>query len=473
MCEGTARTANELVLPVANVQRDASSYVDPHGFVFHHDGEVYRYIHPGAAPLYERLLNEGVLDQLQCRGLVPTRRATFSLEGVPKGLVLHHKRIEPLSYCVEWCPSMLRDAGLATLDLVLAALRHGLMLQDAYPWNVLFDGSKAVFVDLTSIVPPDPAVIWPAHEQFEAFFFRPLALASQGYGDVARGLLYNNITGIGLDTFYRLTSTTYHLRHPGLCFAHWLDRRLQRSTALKTKLRKMAERVASSITPEVRTRFLNRLTRRLKAFSFRVDGDPWANYYDEISDKFDKQAKVQTIRTLLERLAPETVLDVGCNTGVFSIVAAKCGTRVTSVDSSESCIELLYATAKKDSLPITPLISDVLCPTPSYGFMSQQYPSLWQRTASDVVLCLGLMHHLHLTGRQSLERIVELVSTVTNRHLIFEFVGMNDANIERLPERREINYTLETVATTLKSRFENVQVHPSDRETRRLLVCRK
>jgi SAM-dependent methyltransferase len=452
---------------------DASSYVDPQGYVFHYEGEVYRCVHPDSAPLYRTLLDGGVLAALEDHGLVPTRKASLRIEDSPDGLVLHHDRVQPLSYCVEWCPSMLRDAALVTLELALAAIDHDLTLQDAYPWNVLFDGARAVFVDVTSLVPPDPYVLWPAHDQYEAFFYRPLALASQGHGDVARALLYNNITGVSLDRFVRLLSTGYRLRHPGLGVARWADRRLQKSEFLRDKVRRMTDRLRAYVTPELRARFFRRLVRRVRALTFAGNGDPWADYYSEIGDEFDKELKVQSVRAFLEQFAPDTVLDLGCNTGVFSIVAAECGARVVSVDSSERCIELLFAEAKRHNLRITPLVGDALCPTPAYGFLGRQYPRLCDRVRSDAVLCLGLMHHLHLTGRQSWDRIVELLDVFTRRRLIFEFVAMDDANIGRLPQRRDIDYSLDTVVAALKTRFSEVHVHPSDRETRKLLVCVK
>lgn len=473
MSERDAGVAETVRVPAGQIRRDASSYVDPHGFLFHHEGEIYRYIDPQAVPQYEKLLAPDTLRELRDLGLVDTAPARVVLEGLPESLVLHHQRIWPLTYCVEWCPSMLQGAAVVTLELALAAVDHDMMLQDAYPWNVLFDGSEAVFVDFTSLVPPDPEVIWPAHEQFEAFFRRPLALASQGRGDVARSLLYNNITGIDLDRFYRLTSGGYHLRHPGLWLANLLNRRLQKSTALKTKIRHMAARAAARLTPELRRKFLRRLLRRVRRFRFAQKGDPWAPYYDEISEEFDKEAKVRLVRELLTTLSPKTVLDLGCNTGVFSIVAAQCGAKVVSVDASEPCLEVLYHTARKDDLAVTPVLSDVLCPTPPYGFLGRQYPGLWQRAASEAVLCLGLMHHLHLSGRQSWERIVDLLDTVSRKHLIFEFVGMDDANIDHLPQRREIHYTLDTVTAAIRRKFRSVEVHESDRETRRLLLCEK
>ncbi len=62
---------------------------------------------------------------------------------------------------------------------------------------MLFRDSEPVFVDLTSIVPiadRGPA-IWPALDQFQTFFVRPLILAADGKGKLARALLVNNIDG--------------------------------------------------------------------------------------------------------------------------------------------------------------------------------------------------------------------------------------------------------------------------------------
>lgn len=462
------------MLSVETIDRDPSSYVDPHGFVFHHDGEIYRYIFPEAAERYKSLLENGVLAKLEREcALVSSEAVTGSIKGLPEGMLLHHPRISPLTYCVEWCPSMLRDAGINTLQLALVANEHNLTLQDAYPWNVLFDGPKPVFVDVTSLTEPDERVIWPAHDQFAAFFLRPLILASQRRGDVARALLYDNLQGITLDQLYRLTPARYHLVHPGLGLSWRLDRWLQKSTWAKNRIRRLAEKSCGITDPALRRRFLETLLKKLRKFRFSKAGDPWADYYAAIDESFDKKAKVLKVESMLSELGPATVLDLGCNTGVFSIVAANTGARVVSVDSSESCIEVLYDVAKTQDLPITPLISNVLCPTPQFGYMAEQYPSLWDRVESEAVLCLGLMHHLHLTGRQSWERIVELLDRVTQRYLIFEFVAIDDANIDHLPQRREISYSLDTVADALRARFPDISIHDSDRPTRKLLLCKK
>ena len=468
------RSRSKRQLSVDQVDRDASSYVDPHGFVFHWSGNIYRCIHEEHAPFYRSLIDQGLFQHWQNNfHLVSTGIADLELIEHPGALVLSHERVSPLTYCVEWCPSMLRKAGLATLNLANDLVGRGLMLQDAYPWNVLFRGTEAVFVDVTSIAPADERVIWPAHEQFESFFYRPLVLAVRGMGQVARSLLYDNISGVGMERFYGLLSSGYRLRHPGLAFTHWLHRRLSTSRKLKAKVRSLAAKAAPRIDNRVRKRFLQRLTRRLENLRVVTSKDPWENYYAEISAHVDKQAKLKQVGQFLDQLQPATVLDLGCNTGVFSIEAARRGATVVSVDSSETCIETLFHAAEGEHLRITPVVSGVCCPTGSFGFMGTQYGCIWDRAQSDIVLCLGLMHHLHLTGRQSFERIAKLMSAVTRKTLIFEFVARDDENIELLPERRTVDYDLESVTDALRVHFPNIKVHDSDRPTRRLLLCTK
>ena len=161
----------------------------------------FRCIRAGAKPLFHELIEDGTLDSLQAKGLVSTNVSDLSLKEELGGLVVEHEKIWPLSYCVEWCPSMLCDAGRLTLNLALELNRRGFTLQDAHPWNILFSGSKPLFVDLTSIVPVNESVLWQAHEQFEAYFRRPLALAQEGKGFLARQLMFDHINGITRDAF--------------------------------------------------------------------------------------------------------------------------------------------------------------------------------------------------------------------------------------------------------------------------------
>jgi len=290
---------------------------------------------------------------------------------------------------------------------------------------------------------------------------------------VARKLLSDFIEGISLENYCSLLGSFYLVTHPALALSHIINKRLQRSTAAKERIRKMSENIMQSVSPEVRKRFLNKLSRRLNIFKKTRFSDSWTRYYDEIDEKFNKKTKLETVRNIIERINPGTVLDIGCNTGIFSIEAAQTGSRVIALDSSESCVEELYATAYHKNLPITPLIADIVNPTPAYGYLGKQYPDLLNRAGCEMVLFLGIMHHVHIIGRQSIERIVELLNILAQKHLVYEYIDVNDANMPHLPQRRSINYTIDTVKLALSKYYKNIETFPSDRQTRSLLLCTK
>lgn len=459
---------------IKDISRDLSSYVDPQGFVFHHNEKIYRCIYPESAELFKNIMQNGTLKSLENDfGVVNTKLSDIVIAEKPNSLIVNHEKIWPLSYPVEWCPSMLYNAAKLTLELAIELTDKDLMLQDAYPWNVLYKGTTPVFIDLTSISTVDEKIMWPAHEQFEAFFMRPLVLSRKHKGFVARNMMYDYINGISLSNFMKLLNTSYKILHPSYSIALWLDKKLQNRTKTKERIRRFSENAMQKVTPAIRKRFLKNILKKLGSPPNINIKDPWHSYYEGIDNAFDKEYKIKSLNEILSRLSPSTAVDIGCNNGVFSIIAAKKGINVISLDSSESCIEHIYQIANQDKLPITPLIVDITSPTPAFGYMSEQYPSLLRRIRSECVLFLGIMHHIHLSGRQSFERISIMLDKLTSKYLIFEFVSMEDKNIPHLSQRRDINYNEETVKKELSKYFQEIEILPSDRITRKLFVCKK
>ncbi|PWT87899.1 MAG: hypothetical protein C5B54_11550 [Acidobacteria bacterium] len=460
-----------MIQGLEEIDIDRSSYVDPNGFVFRYKGDFYRAIYRNVADFYRGLFENGTINTLISQHhLVSTEISEIQLPQPDVALVLKHEKIEPISYCTEWCPSMLQSAGLALLDLELAILGSDCLLQDCYPWNVLFRGTEPVIVDFTSIVKAESSLIWPAFEQYRAFFVRSLQLCLQGKGKVARYFISNNISGISVDDLIQASTTTFKLFHPSLLFEKIVDNTLQKKPDMRIRLRQNLEK-SKPPSSDVRRHFFSRLRKKLANLKFPKGIDAWSNYYQQIGPQIDRKKKLDSIDSILNEHQPASVVDLGCNTGVFSIIAAKKGARVIAIDSSEACIESLFQTAREDRLPITPLISDLFCPTPPSGFLAKQYPGLLERVESELAMCLGLMHHLHITGRQSLPRIAELVHSVAKERLIFEYVAQDDDNNVLLGAGRPIHYTLDDVKKCLNEYFSRIEVLDSDRPTRKLLVC--
>ncbi len=142
----------------------ANSGGDPNGTLFCFEGELYRGIPATRADLYRDLFHRGVIQQLiEANLLVETAIADLQVDGYP--LVLKHRTIPFVSYPYEWCGTMLKDAALNILTLQRKLLDEGLCLQDAHPWNVLFDGPDPRFVDFGSIVPALPHEGWGAYQE--------------------------------------------------------------------------------------------------------------------------------------------------------------------------------------------------------------------------------------------------------------------------------------------------------------------
>ena len=90
--------------------------------------------------------------------------------------VLKHELIPFVSYPYEWTFSMLKDAALLQLDLLLAALEHDLVLKDSTPYNVQFKGARAVFVDIGAFERLREGERWVGYRQFCMLYLYPLLL---------------------------------------------------------------------------------------------------------------------------------------------------------------------------------------------------------------------------------------------------------------------------------------------------------
>jgi hypothetical protein len=87
-------------------------------------------------------------------------------------------------------------------------------------------------------------------------------------------------------------------------------------------------------------------------------------------------------------------------------------------------------------------------------------------------MCLAVMHHLHINGRQSFARLARLMDALSAKAVIFEHVDCTDGNIHLLDHGRDIEYDLETVSGELANYFK-VTRFDSDRKTRKILLCEK
>ena len=128
--------------------------------------------------------------------------------------VLRHRRVPVVSYCYEWVPAMLKAAALVTVELCIRLAEKGLTLQDGHPWNILFDGTKPIYIDAGSIVPARDDILWAPYQQFCNFFLFPLYLYAADRDRIARWLMRDYLSGVTDEDLLAALPLSFKLRHP-------------------------------------------------------------------------------------------------------------------------------------------------------------------------------------------------------------------------------------------------------------------
>src|SRR5262249_16436730 len=141
-----------------------------------------------------------------------------------------------------------------------------------------------------------------------------------------------------------------------------------------------------------------------------------------------REQKEKFVIAALKELQPERVLDVGCNTGDFSLLAARGGAAVVSIDSDDACVGHLWRRAEKENLPIPPRVVDISRPTAAVGWRNTECRSFLERATDsfDAVLFLAVTHHLAIQERVPFAEIAKLIADTTRDAAIVEYVGPND-----------------------------------------------
>lgn len=432
-----------------------ASFRDPDGRLFFHDNRVFRLLNPAGEACVRQLLSLRTAEPFLAAGsIVPTwlldpaemsrlltQPEVASLAHDMGCVALAEHEAAPFaSYAHEWPPEMLHAAGELTIRLALAVLADGVGLKDATPSNVMFWGTKAVFLDALSFERRDPHdPTWLPHGQFVRTFLLPL-LVNRRYGVPLSQVFTTRRDGMEPEEVYALIGPLGRLR-PGclslVSLPVWLGRHNAENQAIYAPRR---------IKNVEQTRFileslLRRQARALDRLRPREDRQSAWSGYGEGKNSYsvtEAQAKIEAVRRFLEEIRPGAVLDLGCNTGIFSLIAADIGARVVAVDSDPVVVGKLWRTAALKGAPILPLVVNLARPTPALGWRNGECRSFLDRAAGafDAVLMLALVHHLIVTERLPLAEIFATVRRLTRRWLIVEYVAPTDPMFVRLTRGR-------------------------------------
>ncbi|HEU5137316.1 MAG TPA: hypothetical protein VFU13_19355 [Steroidobacteraceae bacterium] len=346
-------------------------------------------------------------------------------------------RIEWVSQPSEWCRAQLLDAALLTLDVAERAFTCGFELKDASAWNVIFDGCSPVFCDHLSFARIGRRE-WHALGQFARHFTLPLLLAARSslpvhaqfrmYRDGITPELALSICGWRA-WFSRAAPLMLAARGGGSAAAPRARPAASSAGSLHANLLRYCR---ASLPPRERV--------VAAANAPAADGRRgWHRYVLERGHYPDSAVarKQEIVRTWLARLQPRWVLDLGANTGEFSVLAARAGARVIAIDADHHCVERLYLDSRAQAdlaSAVHPVVAqlDDLCA--GRGWNGSEAPGIVGRLRghSDVVMMLGLVHHLMLACAIPAASVADFAADMTRGTAIVEVVGEGDPMFQTL-----------------------------------------
>jgi SAM-dependent methyltransferase len=482
--------------PMLEAARIAASFRDPAGFLFPFDGRIFRFIKNAGLADYEVFAASQAADKFIKSGqLVYTRALTHEeigdLREEPRlrmllsqsgaGTIVEHERVDFPSFPNEWCAEMLHAAGRLTIQIALEFLREGVGLKDGTPYNVLFRGPNPVFIDVLSFERRDPHdPIWLPYAQFTRMFLLPL-LAYKYYGVQLGEVFTTRRDGLEHDEVYRWSRPLQRVRPLFLSLVSmptWLaskrnpdDQKLYEAKKLKNP--EQATFVLEST--------LHGLRKKLDKLAPPVGlSSTWSDYTVSNNNYSSDQAGVKEtfVHETLKEIRPGRVLDIGCNTGQFSAIAAKLGSSVVAIDYDPVVIGSVWRKSQAENLNILPLVVNLSRPTPATGWRNDECRSFIDRARGhfDALLMLAVIHHMMVTDRIPLPEIIDLAAELTRDLVIIEFIAPADSMFRRITRGRDhlhADLTEEVFENAALKRFNIVRKHHIENSSRTLYCLRR
>lgn len=423
------------------------SFRDPAGFVFRDGEQIYCCVSPSAVPPAREFLDSAFARAKIAEGSIartiavegPPPETSAEVEIAPGSLLLAHQPIAFPNYPYEWPTEMLEAAAGLTLRLAQEALTAGFTLKDATPFNVMFEGPRPVFLDVLSFDRSDPlAPVWRAYAQFVQTFLYPL-LASRYLGLRLDEMLLVHREGLEPERLRAMLPLSLRWRPPFLGLVTIPS--LASGFGDKPGGPSLA---ATAKTPGEARYLLRHIFARCARVLRRLPKPRATEAVDYVGrtgryTTAETERKEAAVSAALRDIETPEILDIGCNTGRFSLLAARHGARVVAIDRDPAVIGRLWTSAGESRADVLPLVVDIGRPPGGCGWANREQAPFLERAEGrfDCVLMLALAHHLIVNERAPLDLIFDLLARLTRSRAVVEYVDPADPPFQRIARGRD------------------------------------
>jgi ribosomal protein L11 methylase PrmA len=411
---------------------DPGSFRDPGSRIFLDSGRVLRAVFKTSAADYEAVRDSGLLQELlhdqvliESTELAPK---VTPIEGA--SYVLEHPRLPFLSYPYEWPFTLLKRAAILQLDLLIRSLDQRFTLSDATAYNVQFIGTRPIFIDHLSLRPYFDGEIWAGHRQFCMQFLNPLIVWTR-LGIAPNAWFRGSLEGISPEELAPLLKLPDRLS--------WTI--LTHVIAQAVVQRRTSDASAGSPKHHLPRRSFEALLKGLRDFVAKQQlpklGTVWATYDSDNSyEGSEAVEKQQFVKEMVTAVRPGKIIDLGCNSGDYSIAALDAGAGyVVGFDFDFGALERAVARSTADAIPFLPLWLDATNPSPSQGWNQAERMGFSERARADAVLALAFVHHLAIAKNVPLSMVLDWIMAIAPIGVI-EFPQKEDPMVERLLRNR-------------------------------------
>jgi ribosomal protein L11 methylase PrmA len=456
-------------------EKISGSFRDPSGFMFKHEGKLYRQVNQKYSKEYDLLMGSGLYEQLsKSRTLVAHKEVDLQLAPIPETAyrVIEPEVVDFISYPYEWCFNQLQDAAVLTLAIARRALEFGMSLKDASAYNIQFYQGKPIFIDTLSFERYEEGTPWVAYKQFCQHFLAPLALMAKKDIRLAQ-MMRLHIDGIPLDLASELLPASTRLNFGLATHIHVHAKSQQRYADKEVS----QEQVKSRMSKDSMYGILDSLLSTVRGLKVETIQTEWTDYYQDnnyIQDSFE--AKRQLVRSFIEKVQPNKVWDLGGNTGEFSRTASEMNIPTVCFDIDPGAVQQNYDLVKKNKEKfMLPLVMDLTNPSPDLGWHNAERESMQARGPVDLVMALALIHHLAISNNVPLVDVADYFADL-GEYLIIEFVPKSDSQVKRLlASRLDIfpDYTLEGFRQAFEHHYLLIDETPIDACERTVFLMKR